>query len=56
MADFFRRPSPNHGMVDPMQPPKVDMPPAKIYKEVPLPKTDVSKEKRKMENCPLRKV
>ena len=38
-----------------MQPPKVDMPPAKIYKEVPLPKTDVSKGKKKNGELPTEK-
>ena len=38
-----------------MQPPKVDMPPAKIYKEVPLPKTDDSKGKKKNKELPTEK-
>ena len=38
-----------------MQPPKVDMPPAKIYKEVPLPKTGVSKGKKKNGELPTEK-
>ena len=39
-------------MVDP---PKVDMPPAKIYKEVLLPKTDDSKGKKKNKELPTEK-
>ena len=42
-------------MVDPMQPPKVDMPPPKIYKEVPLPGNDDSKGKKKNKEFPTGK-